>query len=228
MFFLSFEGNHWCFLRVLPLEDQAPVWDKHHSRKEGFMRIIRASEHKPMPWKNGGGTATAIVESPDGAGFDAFDWRISGAHVGRDGPFSVFPDVDRTMFILRGKELCLHGLVPDPVRLRVTSAPFDFPGDVPVSATLTSGSVDDLNIMVDRRRFQRAARRLAVGSDARIEPRGVLLVYAEYGEIRVRTATDQATLHTNDTLVCEETADITVAEDSQAILIDIWPIKQPA
>jgi uncharacterized protein len=192
------------------------------------MRIIRASQHKTMPWKNGGGTATAIVESPDGAGFDAFDWRISGAHVGRDGPFSVFPHVDRTMFVLRGKELCLHGLFPEPVRLTVASAPFDFPGDVPVSATLTDGPVDDLNIMVDRRRFQRAARRLAAGKSARIEPRGVLLVYAEAGEVQVRTAADQAALHIHDTLVCEETADITVAAESQAILIEIWPIARPA
>jgi uncharacterized protein len=191
------------------------------------MRIILASEHKPMPWKNGGGTATSIVESPDGAGLDAFDWRISGAHVGHDGPFSVFPNVDRTMFILQGKELCLHGLVPDPVRLTVTSEPLDFPGDVPVSATLTSGPVDDLNIMVDRRRFQRATRRLAAGAGARIKPRGVLLVYAEIGEVTVQTAMDRATLHIHDTLVCDEAADITVGTGSQAILIEIWPIAQP-
>jgi uncharacterized protein len=190
------------------------------------MRIIRASEHKPMPWKNGGGTATAIVESPPGAGFDAFDWRISGAHVGRDGPFSIFPDVDRTMLILRGKELCLHGLASNPVRLTVTSAPFDFHGDVQVSATLTDGPVDDLNIMVDRRRFQRAARRLSAGSVAQIEPRGVLLVYAEKGEMQVRTAKGHAAIQANDTVVCEEMADIAVGADSQAILIEIWPIAQ--
>jgi uncharacterized protein len=191
------------------------------------MRIIRASEHKTLPWKNGGGTATAIVESPDGAGFDAFDWRISGAHVGRDGPFSIFPHVDRTMFILRGKELCLHGIGPEAVRLTVRSAPFDFPGDVPVSATLTDGPVDDLNIMVDRRRFQRAARRLTVSPELRIEPRGVLLVYAESGEVRVRTATDDAKLRINDTLVSEETTSITVGSGSLAILIEIWRIVQP-
>jgi uncharacterized protein len=212
---------------MLPLEDQAPVWDNSHPRQETFMRIIRADEHITLPWKNGGGTATAIVESPAGAGFDAFDWRISGAHVGQDGPFSLFPDVDRTMFILSGNELCLHGLVPDPVRLTVTSAPFDFPGDVPVSATLTDGPVDDLNIMVDRRRFQRAARRLAAGASVRIEPRGVLLVYAETGEVTVQTAMDLATLHIHDTLVCDEAADITIGTGSQAILIEIWPIAQP-
>jgi uncharacterized protein len=225
--FLSSGRNRWRFLKALALEDQAPVWDKHPERKDAVMRIIRASEHKPMPWKNGGGTATAIVESPEGAGFDAFDWRISGAHVGRDGPFSVFPDVDRTMFILRGKELCLHGLAPDPVRLTVTSKPFDFPGDVPVSATLTDGPVDDLNIMVDRRRFQRAARRLAAGESTRIEPRGVLMVYAETGEVTVQTAMDLATLHIHDTLVFDEAADITIGTGSQAILIEIWPIAQP-
>jgi hypothetical protein len=55
----------------------------------------------------------------------------------------------------------------------------------------------------------------------------VLLVYVETGEATVQAATDQAILHVNDTLVCETPADITVGTDSQAILVEIWPIAQP-
>ncbi len=49
------------------------------------------------PWKNGGGMTADVAASPPGAGMDGFDWRVSIARVEADGPFSVFPGVDRTM-----------------------------------------------------------------------------------------------------------------------------------
>jgi len=61
------------------------------------MRIIRAADCLVMPWKNGGGTTTEIAVAPEGASLNDFDWRISMAHVGADGPFSSFPGIDRTL-----------------------------------------------------------------------------------------------------------------------------------
>lgn len=55
------------------------------------MKIIRASEYKTMPWKNGGGVTVEIAIHPPGASVNAFDWRISMATVAQDGPFSSFP-----------------------------------------------------------------------------------------------------------------------------------------
>ncbi|MBM7325185.1 HutD family protein, partial [Agrobacterium sp. S2] len=49
-----------------------------------------------MPWKNGGGVTTEIIVHPAKASMADFDWRISMANVAQDGPFSIFPGVDRT------------------------------------------------------------------------------------------------------------------------------------
>ena len=125
------------------------------------MRILRASGHRTMPWKNGGGSTTEIAVSPNGAGIDAFDWRISMAVVAGDGPFSVFPGVDRTLSILDGAGLVLHGIGAGPVRLDRTTAPFAFPADVAVSASLVDGPITDLNVMTRRGRFRSRVRRLA-------------------------------------------------------------------
>lgn len=43
------------------------------------MRILRASDHKRMPWKNGKGETVEIAVFPEGASVDTFDWRISMA-----------------------------------------------------------------------------------------------------------------------------------------------------
>lgn len=125
------------------------------------MRILRASDHRVMPWKNGGGSTTEIAVAPDGAGIDAFDWRISMAVVAGDGPFSVFPGVDRTLSILDGAGLVLHGTGAGPVRLDRTSAPFAFPADLAVSANLVAGPITDLNVMTRRGRYRDRTRRLA-------------------------------------------------------------------
>jgi len=56
----------------------------------------------PVPWKNGAGSTTEIAVFPQDAGFTDFDWRVSLATIGADGPFSVFPGVDRTLALVEG------------------------------------------------------------------------------------------------------------------------------
>lgn len=125
------------------------------------MQILRAAAHRTMPWKNGGGSTTEIAVAPDGAGLDDFDWRISMAVVAADGPFSAFPGVDRTLAVLDGAVLVLHGLPGGPVRLARRAAPFAFPADAAVSATLPDGPITDLNVMTRRGRFRSRVRRIA-------------------------------------------------------------------
>jgi hypothetical protein len=182
------------------------------------MRVIRASQHVVVPWKNGGGTATDIVASPEGAGFEGFDWRLSGARVAKPGPFSVFPDVDRTMFILSGGRLELAGLPGGPATLTSDSPPYDFPGDIPVTAEVPEGPIDNLNLMIDRRRFARAARRMTLAGPAAIEPRGVVLVYCERGVLQA----GGIRLDEKDTLVAE--GRVTLGGVGSAIVMEIWPL----
>ena len=183
------------------------------------MRIIRASEQVSVPWKNGGGSASAIAGEPEGIGFDGFDWRLSGARVEREGPFSIFPDVDRIMFILSGGRLILRGLGDSPVELTAQSQPFAFPGDVPVTADVPDGLIRNLNLMVDRRRLRAEAERMAIRSAAMIAPAagGDLIIYCESGSLKVGAER----LDRDDTLVTR--APVTLAGDGGAVLFRMAP-----
>lgn len=119
------------------------------------MRLLRASEHRVMPWKNGGGSTTEIAVFPDGAGLDAFEWRVSMAAVSMDGPFSTFPNIDRTLTVLSGSGIVLD--VDDgrpPVHLTAADQPLTFPGDVATYGALIEGPIVDLNVMSRRGRFE--------------------------------------------------------------------------
>jgi uncharacterized protein len=123
------------------------------------MKLIRFADLTSKPWKNGGGRTTEIVVSPEGAGFDDFDWRLSVAEVASDGPFSLFPGIDRTLTLIEGNGLAMAIENHEPVTLTTTSAPLAFPGDVPITATLVGGPIRDFNVMTRRGRFDHTVLR---------------------------------------------------------------------
>lgn len=113
------------------------------------MQVLRAADRAATPWRNGGGVTREVAVWPPGAGFDDFHWRVSMAEVRTDGPFSMFPGVDRVLAILQGKlELCIE----DRAILELTedSPPVTFPGDVPTVARVLGAVVTDLNVMTRR------------------------------------------------------------------------------
>ncbi len=114
------------------------------------MRILRAVNRTPMPWKNGGGVTREVAIWPPTAALDAFDWRISIADVAQGGPFSVFPGVERVLTVIQGAglELAVEGLAT--VTLDAAAPPFAFPGDAACAAELHDGPIRDLNLMVRR------------------------------------------------------------------------------
>ncbi|WP_454849478.1 HutD/Ves family protein [Rhizobium binxianense] len=133
------------------------------------MRILRGADYKRMPWKNGGGETVEIAVSPEGAGLADFDWRVSTAGVAADGPFSIFPGIDRTLSILEGEGLLLSVEGDAPVRLTQASDPCAFPADVAVSASLVDGPVTDLNVMTRRSVLAHRVTRLAVDGPQDLE-----------------------------------------------------------
>lgn len=113
------------------------------------------------PWKNGAGLTREIATHPRDAGFDDFDWRLSVAEVTRDGPFSVFPGVDRHIVLLQGtgmRLVCAQGGLDH--RLEHRGLPFAFAGELPVEAHLIAGATSDLNVMTRRGRWQAEVVRL--------------------------------------------------------------------
>ncbi len=107
----------------------------------------------PRPWKNGAGLTREIAFGGPGAA--DFDWRVSLAEVARDAPFSAFPGVDRCITLLHGAGLRLRsddGRVDHA--LTTALAPFCFPGDIALHATLVDGACSDFNVMTKRGRCQ--------------------------------------------------------------------------
>lgn len=103
------------------------------------------------PWKNGGGTTREIAAFPPGAGFETFGWRLSVAEVERDGPFSAFPGIDRTIVLLGGAGMQLRE--PDRGTACVLAQPGDawsFAGELAIDARLRDGPTRDFNVMTRR------------------------------------------------------------------------------
>ncbi|MBV9520479.1 MAG: HutD family protein [Hyphomicrobiales bacterium] len=133
------------------------------------MKILRAGQHRRMPWKNGGGETTEIMAFPEGSGLDQFGWRLSMARVASDGPFSHFPEVDRTLCVIEGEGLALAVASQAEIVLTQASAPFCFPGDVAVTSRLVKGPITDLNVMSRRGRWSHKVTRLCVEGSREIE-----------------------------------------------------------
>ncbi|MCZ8114115.1 HutD family protein [Silanimonas sp.] len=112
-----------------------------------MIELLPAANHRRERWKNGGGWTREILRFPaDGA----WDWRISVAEVGCDGPFSPFPGCEREIVLVSGPGMELHfadgemqPLLPPHGRLR-------FPGERPLTALLVGGPTVDFNLIWKR------------------------------------------------------------------------------
>ena len=149
------------------------------------MRILRASDHRRMPWKNGKGETIEIAVFPEGASVDRFDWRISMAPVASDGPFSVFPGIDRTLSILTGDGMMLSVEGMAPTVLGRKSVPFAFPGDAKTEAVLQAGPITDLNVMTRRGRFSHRVTRREQGGEIEFSADAALVILVVTGKAQV-------------------------------------------
>ncbi len=182
------------------------------------MRIIRAADCLVMPWKNGGGTTTEIAVAPEGASLSDFDWRISMAHVGQDGPFSSFPGIDRTLSVLTGAGITLAFGNGERIRLDRTSAPYPFAADRAVNGLLVEGPIDDLNVMSRRGRWQHRVERLS-GADSLAASEGQLVLVARKGDWLV----NGAALAAGDNAVLDAPGRVDLVADGDAAeLYAVW------
>ena len=107
-------------------------------------RVIPANEYRRVRWRNGTGWTREIVAEP---AQDDWEWRLSIAEIEQDGPFSLFPGVDRELVLLSGNGLRLRfddgevrELQPPHERLR-------FAGERVVAGELVDGPTQDFNLM---------------------------------------------------------------------------------
>jgi environmental stress-induced protein Ves len=175
------------------------------------LKILRRSDYKPIPWKNGRGIAHQIVASPAGAGYDGFDWQISRPEISADGPFSSLPGLDRQFMLVSGHGLTLkiRSDVEGPSFDRPIDAPlepFAFRGDWAVECVLRDGPVQVFNVMTRR---GRAGARVEVVAAAAARPVAkpageTLLIYVARGPVEAWGRWGKATLAADDSILVDD------------------------
>jgi environmental stress-induced protein Ves len=149
-------------------------------------RLIPARDFRAMPWRNGGGTTWEIASGRlDCCAVGDWHWRFSLAEIAVDGPFSVFPHIDRLLTVVAGEGIALT-IDHAPPRLLHQGGDIQFPGEAVIGCVLLAGPTRDLNLMVDRR----VARLVPGGDERRIAAveDGVTVLYAvEETELEIET-----------------------------------------
>lgn len=109
------------------------------------MILHRAANARIMPWANGYGQTIEMLREDGPAGLHL---RLSIATVATDGPFSLFPGIDRVLTVISGAGFHLAG---DGIALQAAPLmPVAFPGDVAIRATGVTTASDDFNVMTAR------------------------------------------------------------------------------
>jgi len=170
------------------------------------MQIIRQSDFKTMPWKNGGGITHEAIRVP--ANGDSFRWRLSVAQIERSGPFSDFAGYDRTMVLLKGNGAALKFARGATRLLREVGDMAQFDGALAIQCELENGPCVDLNLMAAKalpdvcaRVLRLQAPHVAAASD------GSTVIFAIDAPLVLRTAGLCATLERWDVALVSHPAD---------------------
>lgn len=111
------------------------------------MHIVRPTDFRSQPWKNGGGITHEIVRWPD---IERYDVRVSIADDRAAGPFSRFPGYRRWSFLAGSAPIALD-IAGVPHELIELGDHVEVDGDAPIACTLPAGPTRLLNILVAHR-----------------------------------------------------------------------------
>lgn len=112
-------------------------------------RHLRGQDARIVPWRNGRGVTRELLISPRTSTVERLDfhWRVSLAGVAESGPFSNFPGFERWLVLTRGAGLRLFHGASSTARELFCGQPYRFSGDLPTSAELIDGPVEDFNLI---------------------------------------------------------------------------------
>lgn len=134
-----------------------------------------------VPWKNEGGQTRELWVEPPEADFANFVWRASVADVGRDGDFSTFDGIDRTIVLLEGGGFAMlsdGAVIHD---LHDSFAPFPFAGETRIAVSLHGAPTLDFNLMIRRSEAEGGITVLNEQNSRRLPSSTVLLYVAKGG-----------------------------------------------
>ena len=178
----------------------------------------------PVPWKNGGGSTTEIAIGPPDAGFEDFDWRVSLATIEKDGAFSLFPGVDRTLALVEGHGMTLD-IDGDPVMVTEAGPVVAFDGSSVVQAKLSRGGSTDFNAMTRSERCYHTFGRRRLSGDSTFVARAdvTILFLAEGDALELRNEKERIGLVRFDAVVLEA-GSVWKLEAGQGMIyiVDVW------
>lgn len=114
------------------------------------MTLLKISDYKVMPWKNGLGITSQIDIFPKNSEFPGEDflWRMSSASVKNNNPFSQFPGCDRFLAVFEGEGLRLNG------KDLLSSQVLHFQGEESIQGDLIGGPVLDIGLIYRREKVR--------------------------------------------------------------------------
>jgi environmental stress-induced protein Ves len=178
----------------------------------------------PVPWKNGGGSTTEIAIGPPDAGFEDFDWRVSLATIDKDGAFSQFPGVDRTLALVEGHGMTLE-IDGEPTLVTDLEPVVAFDGSAQVIAKLSRGASTDFNAMTRSERCYHTFGRRRLSGDSTFVARAdvTVLFLAEGDALELRNEKERIGMVRYDAVVLEP-GSVWKLEAGQATIhiVDIW------
>jgi environmental stress-induced protein Ves len=186
--------------------------------------LIAFASLLPVPWKNGGGSTTEITVEPPGAQFHDFDWRISLATILQDGPFSLFPGVDRTLALVEGPGLALD-IDGSRFMLDEIDAVIEFAGESAVQASLDGGPTIDFNVMTRRALCHHKFGRRRLEGTSVFAPRGdrSVLFLAEGEALSVSSDDERIGLVRFDAIVFDtDTVWTLEAQSATVFIVDLF------
>ena len=178
----------------------------------------------PVPWKNGGGSTTEIAIGPPDAGFEDFDWRVSLATIEKDGAFSAFPGVDRTLALVAGHGMTLE-IDGEPTLVTEAEPVVAFDGSAQVIAKLSRGGSTDFNAMTRSERCYHTFGRRRLSGDSTFVARAdvTVLFLAEGDALELRNEQERIGLVRFDAVVLEP-GSVWKLEAGQGMIyiVDVW------
>lgn len=182
----------------------------------------------PVPWKNGGGSTTEIAIGPPDSGFEDFDWRVSLATIEKDGAFSAFPGVDRTLALVEGHGMTLE-IDGEPTLVTDTEPVVAFDGSSQVIAKLSRGGSTDFNAMTRSERCYHTFGRRRLSGDSTASSTFVaradvtVLFLAEGDALELRNENERIGMVRYDAVVLEPGSTWRLeAGQGMIYIVDVW------
>ncbi|MGZ3809826.1 MAG: HutD/Ves family protein [Bacteriovorax sp.] len=124
-----------------------------------MIKLIKYSDLKETPWKNGRGITRELAIFPEGSTLQKNDflWRISSATILNSDPFSLFPGCDRELIVWKGDGLFLNNKILPP------HSPLHFSGEELIQCDLVGeASVIDVGIIYKKEKVKVSVEVLSI------------------------------------------------------------------